>query len=279
MVAKGSVELMARWSNLQRSMLSRIDQLISNAHWTMRKLDPMNSLLRYQERLKTTRGLVNHSQEKMIRTMLNKLAVSKHKLDNLRAQVEALGPYNVLSRGFSILQAEDGRVIRDAMEVSPGDFVEAHLFRGKLRLRVEACEPAEDPSDTNVSDAIDLHILDASILETAPTDPVPSKVALEPHIDATVPEKADGQATTDVIDDREYDQRVREMFMSGAADDLEEIAGKVAEARIVSEPINSGSPPATASSRRGSSAAKSKSKPPKASDEANPDSKQLRLTF
>jgi exodeoxyribonuclease VII large subunit len=177
LVAKGSVELISRWSNLQRSMLSRMEQLLSETRWKMRRLDPMNSLLRYQERLKTTRGLVNHSQEKMIRMMLNKLAVSKHRLDNLRSQLVALGPDNVLSRGFSILQSLDGRVIRDAREVQPGDFLEAHLYRGKLRLRVELCESA--PDDDLLPKTEEVEIGNLNHPPHVPQQQVPQKVSLE----------------------------------------------------------------------------------------------------
>jgi hypothetical protein len=236
----------------------------------------MNSLLRYQERLKTTRGFVNHSQEKMIRTMVNRLAVSKHKLDNLHAQLEALGPYNVLSRGFSILQDKDGRVIRNAIEVAPGDFVEAHLFRGKLRLRVEGCEPAMDPEVTGVIESIDLeqmpHKLGATRdldLTNGASEPLPDRV----NLDLTVGADQETIAEAAGIDDVKYDQAIREFFHSDPAADVEEIVGKVAEATVRMAADSESS----ASNKR--SIAKSKAQPTKGSSDADPDNKQLRLTL
>jgi exodeoxyribonuclease VII large subunit len=51
--------------------------------------------------------------------------------------LHAVSPLATLDRGFSIItRAGDGRIVRDAAEVSPGEAIEARLARGRLRARV-----------------------------------------------------------------------------------------------------------------------------------------------
>ena len=56
------------------------------------------------------------------------------------AKLDALSPLGVLTRGYSITQAEDGRVLRDAAEAKPGDKLKIRLERGKLNAEVLSSE-------------------------------------------------------------------------------------------------------------------------------------------
>jgi exodeoxyribonuclease VII large subunit len=52
------------------------------------------------------------------------------------ATLDALSPLAVLTRGYSITQTEDGKVLRDAAAVKPGDKLNIRLERGKLNAEV-----------------------------------------------------------------------------------------------------------------------------------------------
>ena len=52
-------------------------------------------------------------------------------------QVRLLDPVNVLKRGYSITYA-NGKFLRDEAEVSPGDEITTHLFKGKLTSEVKS---------------------------------------------------------------------------------------------------------------------------------------------
>jgi exodeoxyribonuclease VII large subunit len=56
------------------------------------------------------------------------------------AKLNALSPLGVLTRGYSITQAEDGRVLRDASTIKTGDKLNIRLERGKLNAEVLASE-------------------------------------------------------------------------------------------------------------------------------------------
>ncbi|WP_101927056.1 MULTISPECIES: exodeoxyribonuclease VII large subunit [Luteimonas] len=59
-------------------------------------------------------------------------------LRGLARSLEAVSPLATIARGYSILQRDDGRVVRRVGDVAPGDRVDARLADGTLRLRVDA---------------------------------------------------------------------------------------------------------------------------------------------
>jgi exodeoxyribonuclease VII large subunit len=56
------------------------------------------------------------------------------------AKLDALSPLAVLTRGYSITQAEDGAILHDAASVKPGDKLKIRLERGKLNAEVFSVE-------------------------------------------------------------------------------------------------------------------------------------------
>ena len=60
------------------------------------------------------------------------------KLNLQMAKLDALSPLAVLTRGYSITQTEDGSVLRDASNVTPGDRLKIRLENGKLEAEVLA---------------------------------------------------------------------------------------------------------------------------------------------
>ncbi len=66
-------------------------------------------------------------------------SILKFKLESLNvkmAKLEALSPLAVLTRGYSITQAENGQILRDAGHAKPGDKLKIRLERGKLIVEV-----------------------------------------------------------------------------------------------------------------------------------------------
>ena len=56
------------------------------------------------------------------------------------AKLDVLSPLGVLTRGYSITQTKDGRVLRDAAQTKAGDKLKIHLERGKLNAEVLSSE-------------------------------------------------------------------------------------------------------------------------------------------
>jgi exodeoxyribonuclease VII large subunit len=72
------------------------------------------------------------------RAMKHRLQLQRGKLDAWAGKLESLSPLGVLARGYSVTQrADDGTLVRDASQVSPGDLVRTRVARGEIMSRVE----------------------------------------------------------------------------------------------------------------------------------------------
>jgi exodeoxyribonuclease VII large subunit len=140
LVARGHSELAERWSYSGRRLDSRIRQLLSDASRAVDRLNPTASLLRYQERLKRFSLNLSNLSERSLRSLTTLLTRLQHKWQHNHARLLALGPQNVLNRGFSVLRKEDGTVVRSSADVKPGEVLEALLENGKLKVRVDSIE-------------------------------------------------------------------------------------------------------------------------------------------
>ena len=66
-----------------------------------------------------------------------RMKVSADRLDALRRQLQAVGPMNVLSRGFTYTLGPDGHLIREAAAATEGDQITTVFGDGKVKSRVE----------------------------------------------------------------------------------------------------------------------------------------------
>jgi exodeoxyribonuclease VII large subunit len=65
---------------------------------------------------------------------------STERLAALRRELDALDPRRVLERGYAVVSAADGTVVRRAGQVAPGDMLDVALAVGRLSSRVEQVE-------------------------------------------------------------------------------------------------------------------------------------------
>jgi exodeoxyribonuclease VII large subunit len=68
---------------------------------------------------------------------LDTLRRSRERLMPLVRTLNAVSPLATLQRGYAIVAAADGRILRDAADAAPGSIIEARLARGTLRAKVE----------------------------------------------------------------------------------------------------------------------------------------------
>lgn len=140
LVARGRVELLERWSNLNRRMLHSVQQRVSSAKLALHKLDPRHALLRHAEKLKNIQLKVSSNKARLLKAIDFKTNNYKHRLARSHEKLLALSALNVLERGFAILQKTDGTIIRSYKDVQTGDLIIGQLSKGKLKLRVEGVE-------------------------------------------------------------------------------------------------------------------------------------------
>ncbi|MCC6978063.1 MAG: exodeoxyribonuclease VII large subunit [Candidatus Melainabacteria bacterium] len=140
LVAKGTVELMDKWGLLDRRLNSLMTEKLALVRRQVERLSPLNSLIRYAERLKHLKERVVSRRQTLNSRLDMQFAAAQHKLKTSREKLAALGPLNVLSRGFSVLRKADKSVVRSFSEVKPGEQLEALLHEGKLKITIESIE-------------------------------------------------------------------------------------------------------------------------------------------
>jgi len=117
---------------LRASMLAGLRRLAA-ADVRLGSVDVRASLARSRARL-AERGA---GLESLLRLRLARLA---GKLDSLGARLSGLSPLAVLERGYSIVQQEDGRLLRRSSDTAPGRRVRIRLHQGRLGAEVREVE-------------------------------------------------------------------------------------------------------------------------------------------
>ncbi|TDU04425.1 exodeoxyribonuclease VII large subunit [Streptomyces sp. 846.5] len=75
--------------------------------------------------------------ERSRRTLDHRLARAASELEHTLARVVALSPAATLQRGYAVLQREDGAVVRDPAQVTPGERLRARVAEGGFAVTVD----------------------------------------------------------------------------------------------------------------------------------------------
>ena len=77
--------------------------------------------------------------------LARQLAAKKLQLNTLGAGLKQLDPHAVLTRGYAIALTAEGRTLRDAADVVPGNALTLRLARGRAEVTVDAVECEKSP--------------------------------------------------------------------------------------------------------------------------------------
>jgi exodeoxyribonuclease VII large subunit len=95
-------------------------------------------------RLRADRHRLERLAARLEADMGRQLAHARHRVGAAAGRLDSLSPLGVLSRGYSIARALDGRVIRRAGEVRIGEALHVLLYEGGLDCRVEGTRERDD---------------------------------------------------------------------------------------------------------------------------------------
>jgi exodeoxyribonuclease VII large subunit len=90
------------------------------------------------------RLLLDHIQRELGHAAQVRLAGPRRELTALAASLDAMSPLKVLGRGFAMVTDQEGRPLRRAADIHPGEQITARLAEGRLLCRVEACIQKEE---------------------------------------------------------------------------------------------------------------------------------------
>jgi exodeoxyribonuclease VII large subunit len=121
-------------------MRSAMDEIIrrsrANFERSTAALSPVK-LARKVEQSKSSLAVLEQKQVAAARKLADAKAQS---LANMAARLDSLSPLSVLRRGYSIIQLEDGKILRDAADAAKGDKLKIRLANGKLDAEVLSSE-------------------------------------------------------------------------------------------------------------------------------------------
>ena len=122
-------DTLAHWdARLQRAMdqtLQRRREQLDRARSSPFLQSPLRSI---QEK----RLLLDYQQQRLVHGMERNLQTGREQTARLAASLEALSPFRVLSRGYSIAQKEDGTVLSSIQQVSVGEALSLRLADGQV---------------------------------------------------------------------------------------------------------------------------------------------------
>lgn len=109
---------------------------------TLRHADAVLRAFRPQRRLQALRERLATLAPRPQAAIARRLQRDALHLRGLARSLEAISPLATIARGYSILQHDDGRIVRSTREVAIGDALSARVVDGALQVRVEAVDPA-----------------------------------------------------------------------------------------------------------------------------------------
>lgn len=123
--------------------LGRLDDRMRSA-LRRRATDPQRALAEHrlrlrhllEHRLRETQRRLDDLDRVRLARMSEQIQTNRVRLHALERQLQALSPYQVLRRGFSITRAAGGRVIKTPADAPPGTEIETLLSGGGLRSSV-----------------------------------------------------------------------------------------------------------------------------------------------
>jgi len=125
----------------------RIDELNLRLHIAVnrrlrlhaQRIVPLTERLRRQNisvRIAIAQRRLQTANERLLRGATRSIAIGQNRLNRAAARLEALSPLAVLSRGYALVYAEDGTLLRSAAETAPGQTIRARLAEGTLTAKI-----------------------------------------------------------------------------------------------------------------------------------------------
>jgi exodeoxyribonuclease VII large subunit len=120
-------------SALSSQLRARQDRVTHLASAVLRH-DPRRALAIARERLASLRARLDHSIDRAVH-------VSTLSVNALAARLHALSPLAVLDRGYALVLAADGSLIRSTAQIAAGNTLTTRLADGSFMSRVESTTP------------------------------------------------------------------------------------------------------------------------------------------
>ncbi len=123
MVSRNQLELLRQLQNGQQRLEMAMDYYLANRN---RRFTQLFHRLQQQ-----------HPQLRLARQQTERLGSTRERFGNAITHLEAVSPLATLARGYSVTTASDGKVLKQAKQVSPGDVLTTRVSDGWVESEVK----------------------------------------------------------------------------------------------------------------------------------------------
>ncbi len=142
LVAPAAEELVAALGQLRKRIDAAIRARLAGARAEVDRLASRRLFRRPLEQVHDLARRLDEWDQRQRRAVRQRFTLARTRLDATAGRLESLSPLAVLARGYSVTRrAADGRVIRRAGELSPGEEICTRFARGEALSRVEEVRP------------------------------------------------------------------------------------------------------------------------------------------
>lgn len=126
-------------SDLRQAIVSLVQEAsvhtlahINETRWTLSQLSQRARRQSPSVRVQNDKQRLDELTHRVQTVVAHKVKLENAHLKGVRQQVHALNPLTVLKRGYAIVSAADGRIIRSAQQVTPGEALTVRVQDGEF---------------------------------------------------------------------------------------------------------------------------------------------------
>ena len=147
LIAPAAEELVTQLRQIEERMASALRWRATSARSKLDAIARHAIFRRPHQRIFELSRRLDELDARLSRTIRGLLDTARQKTATVAARLESLSPLAVLGRGYSLTQrTADGRVIRQAAELSPGEQITTRFAQGWAVSRVEQVENLPSPA-------------------------------------------------------------------------------------------------------------------------------------
>ena len=133
-------DLRDRLAHVQARMDRAVDRRLQVRRDALRRLGSSPFLQSPQRAIQEKRLLLDYQQQRLLHAMDRQIGEHRQQMGRLAASLDALSPFKVLSRGYSITQKDDGTVVSELSQVEKGDTLRVRVSDGAITCTAEGKE-------------------------------------------------------------------------------------------------------------------------------------------
>jgi exodeoxyribonuclease VII large subunit len=142
LVAPASEDLLAELRQIERRLAGALRARVESARSRLDALARHTAFRRPYQRVFDLSRRLDELDARALRAVRGLVRLARQQADTVAGRLESLNPLAVLGRGYSLTQrTADGRIIRAASELAPGEQIATRFAQGRSISRVEKIEP------------------------------------------------------------------------------------------------------------------------------------------